>query len=74
MLRLKTSNATSSSRFVACADFDDNGYGSKNALFGRGDEFLSDCDAKAVDIPGSTLENLFYWSFGAQWSFIEQKW
>ncbi|KAJ1424769.1 P-loop containing nucleoside triphosphate hydrolase [Sesbania bispinosa] len=50
LLRLKTSNATSSSRFVDSADSDDDGYGSKNALFDRGDEFPSDCDAKAVDI------------------------
>lgn len=56
LLRLKTSNATSSRRFV---DFDDDGYGSKNALF-KHDEFSSDCDGKAVDISGSTLENLFY--------------
>lgn len=53
---MKTSNATSSRRFV---DFDDDGYGSKNALF-KHDEFSSDCDGKAVDISGSTLENLFY--------------
>ncbi|KAL9330001.1 hypothetical protein ACSQ67_005004 [Phaseolus vulgaris] len=33
LLRLKTSNATNSSRFVDCFDSDDDGYGSKHALF-----------------------------------------
>ncbi|XP_027354543.1 kinesin-like protein KIN-4C isoform X2 [Abrus precatorius] len=50
LLRLKTSNATNSRHFVDCADSDDDGYGSKHALFARGNGFSSDCDAKAVDI------------------------
>ncbi|XP_052726740.1 kinesin-like protein KIN-4C [Vigna angularis] len=33
LLRLKTSNATNSSHFVDCFDSDDDGYGSKHALF-----------------------------------------
>ncbi|CAJ1974022.1 unnamed protein product [Sphenostylis stenocarpa] len=33
LLRLKTSNATNSSRFIDCVDSDDDGYGSKHALF-----------------------------------------
>lgn len=53
LLRLKISNAMSSSRFVDCADSHDNGYGSKH-----GDGVASFCGAKAVDIPGNPLEIL----------------
>ncbi|XP_061372067.1 kinesin-like protein KIN-4C [Gastrolobium bilobum] len=52
ILRLKASHAANSSRFVDCVDFDDDGYGSKNALFAPDNEFSSDCDSKAVDITG----------------------
>ncbi|XP_029126715.1 kinesin-like protein KIN-4C [Cajanus cajan] len=41
LLNLKTSNATNSSRFVDCADSDDDGYESKHALFAR-DEMEDD--------------------------------
>ncbi|KAG5034478.1 Kinesin-like protein KIN-4C [Glycine soja] len=41
LLCLKTSNATNPSRFVDCAGSDDDGYGSKHALFAR-DEMEED--------------------------------
>ena len=50
LLRLKTSKIPNSSRFVDCVDSDDDE---------SGNEFSSDGNAKAVDLPGSTLENLF---------------
>jgi hypothetical protein len=46
LLCLKAPKSTISSHFVDCADYDD--------------EFSSDCDAKAVDLPGNSLENLIY--------------
>ncbi|TKY74442.1 Kinesin protein FRA1 [Spatholobus suberectus] len=57
LLCLKTSNITNSSRFVDCADSDDDGYDSKHALFACGNEFSSDCDAKAVDISDNEMED-----------------
>lgn len=58
LLRLKTSNTMNSRQFVDYLDSDDDGYRSKNGLFACGNDFSSDCDAKAADIPGSTLDNL----------------
>jgi len=52
LLHLKTPKSMSSSHFVDCADYDDDGYGLN--------EFSSDCHAKAVDLSGNTLENLIY--------------
>ncbi|RHN70194.1 putative plus-end-directed kinesin ATPase [Medicago truncatula] len=52
LLRLKTPKSMSSSHFVDCADYDDDGYGLN--------EFSSDCHAKAMDLTGNTLENLIY--------------
>ncbi|KAK7311684.1 hypothetical protein RJT34_09974 [Clitoria ternatea] len=49
LLRLKTSNVTNS-RCLVDSDYDDDGYGSKHALFGHGNELSSDCDSKAADI------------------------
>jgi hypothetical protein len=46
LLCLKAPKSTISSHFVDCADYDD--------------EFSSDCDAKAVDLPGNSLGNLIY--------------
>ena len=59
LLRLKNSNNTKSSRFVDWVDLDDNGFQSRNAIFACGNEYSSDCDAKAEEIPGSILEFVF---------------
>lgn len=58
LLRLKSPKSMSSSHLVECADYDDDEYGLKDALFNHGDEFPSDCNAKAGELPGNTLENL----------------
>ncbi|XP_073224385.1 kinesin-like protein KIN-4C isoform X2 [Cicer arietinum] len=42
LLHLKTPESMSSSNFVDCTDYDEDGHG---------DEFSSDCNAKAVDLP-----------------------
>ncbi|KAI5404492.1 Kinesin-like protein KIN-4C, variant 3 [Lathyrus oleraceus] len=51
LLRLKSPKSMSSSHLVECADYDDDEYGLKDALFNHGDEFPSDCNAKAGELP-----------------------
>lgn len=50
LLHLKTPESMSSSNFVDCTDYDEDGHG---------DEFSSDCNAKAVDLPGIHWEIWF---------------
>ncbi|CAK8568183.1 unnamed protein product [Lathyrus sativus] len=51
LLRLKSPKSMSSSHLVECTDYDDDEYGLKDALFNHGDEFPSDCNAKAGELP-----------------------
>jgi len=64
LLQLKTSSATNSSHFVDCFDSDDDGYGSKHALFAPG-LFTSDCDVKAVTISGYSALGISFCYCGA---------
>ncbi|KAK7385390.1 hypothetical protein VNO78_31107 [Psophocarpus tetragonolobus] len=54
--RLKNSNAKSR-HFVDWVDSDDSEFQSKNALFGGGNGYSSDCDAKSVDIITDDMED-----------------
>ncbi|KAK7282893.1 hypothetical protein RIF29_12000 [Crotalaria pallida] len=51
LLRFKTSNSANSRRLVDCVDSDYDGYLSKNVLFSCGNDFPSDYDAKAGEVP-----------------------
>ena len=59
LLHLKNLNSSKRSRFVECADLDDDGLHSKNELFPCTNEFSSDYDIKAMNIPGSICKALF---------------
>ncbi|TXG52671.1 hypothetical protein EZV62_021840 [Acer yangbiense] len=52
LLRVKNSHNLKRSRALDCVDTDDDGFQSKNVLFPCLNEFSSECDTKAVDIPG----------------------
>lgn len=54
LLRMKNLNSSKRSRFVDCVESDDDGFRSKNALFPCTNEFSSDYDMKAIDIPDET--------------------
>nr|POE49803.1 kinesin-like protein kin-4c [Quercus suber] len=56
LLHLKNLNSSKRSRFVECADLDDDGLHSKNELFPCTNEFSSDYDIKAMDIPDETVD------------------
>ncbi|KAL5777374.1 hypothetical protein ACOSP7_010300 [Xanthoceras sorbifolium] len=51
LLRVKNSHNLKRSRASDCVDSDDDRFRSKNVLFPCLNEFSSDCDTKAVDIP-----------------------
>ena len=53
LLHLKNLNNTKSSQFVDCADLDYDGFRPKIGLFACDNDYSSDCDAKAADVPGS---------------------
>ncbi|XP_030933548.1 kinesin-like protein KIN-4C [Quercus lobata] len=56
LLHLKNLNSSKRSRFVECADLDDDGLHSKNELFPCTNEFSSDYDIKAMNIPDETVD------------------